>query len=160
MVESLLRCFITQLVNQQENLSPAVEKVFNANGKGQQPPSLDDLLLLVRELAEERSDAVYCVIDALDECEQTDELLEILQQLHGWGLCNLHILVTSCQLWDIQQPLEQVATAIIPIDEDAVNGDILLYISERLKNDQKFARWSKEIRELIWQTLSKGAHGM
>lgn len=118
-----------------------MEKVYLANGEGHQPPLLSDLLLVVRELVEERSDSVYFVIDALDECEQTDEILQILKQFHNWGLLNLHILVASRQLWDFQQSLEEIATATIPVDESAVEVDILLYISEQLKNDQKFGKW-------------------
>ncbi|MCJ1248004.1 hypothetical protein MMC30_005219 [Trapelia coarctata] len=152
--------FMINLVNQQGSLSAAVENVFMVKGEGQQPPLLGDLFLVVRELVEERSDSVYFVIDALDECKQTDELLQVLKQLHDWGLSNFHILVTSRQLWEIQQSLEGIVTTIIPVIEFAIEGDILLYISERLKNDQKFAKWPEEIRKMIWQTLSNGARGM
>jgi hypothetical protein len=110
---------------------------------------------MVREFS-----TVYVVIDALDECSELQETLQMLREIWQWDIENLHILVTSRQLPEIENSLSELATDELCLHGPGIDQDILLYIVERLKNDQKLAKWPSDIREQIQRTLNHGARGM
>ena len=84
----------------------------------------------------------------------------MLQDIRRWNKDHLHIIVTSRDLADIEGSFSAVPTEALCLRGSAVNDDISLYITERLKNDRKLAKWPPEIGELIQRTLNCGACGM
>lgn len=54
----------------------------------------------------------YVAIDGLDECPQPHrkQLLRLIDQMMHWELSDLHVLVTSQTLNDIEDSLEQPKT--------------------------------------------------
>jgi hypothetical protein len=103
---------------------------------------------------------VYLVIDALDECSELEEMLQWLHDVQQWNIESLHIIFTSRQLSEIEKAVSDIISVRLCLDVPAVNNDISLYISERLKNDQKLAKRPAKVREAILTTLNRGALGM
>ena len=103
---------------------------------------------------------VYLLIDALDECTDREDLLQVITELDSWKLDKLHILVTSRRENDIEEALQPLVMCQICIQSALVDADIRVHILERLSNDPKLKKWPVNIREEIKDTLTKGAEGM
>jgi hypothetical protein len=103
---------------------------------------------------------VYVIIDALDECSELEEMLQMLHDIQQWNVESLHIIATSRQLSEVEKAISDIISDRLCLNGPAVNMDISVYISERLKSDQKLARWPAQVREAISTTLNRGAHGM
>jgi hypothetical protein len=103
---------------------------------------------------------VHIVIDALDECSELGEMLQMLHDIQQLNMKNVHILVTSRQLPEIESSLSELTTDRLFLKGPGVDHDIMLYIVERLKSDQKLTKWPPGIQEEIRIMLGRGACGM
>jgi hypothetical protein len=109
-------------------------------------------------------DETYIILDALDECSDRQELLDNVEEIQGWGLSQLHMLLTSRRLTDIEETLNLLTDSQnrICIQSALVDADILTYIHNRLQNDRLLKRWryKPQVQEEIKTTLMKKADGM
>ena len=103
---------------------------------------------------------VYIVFDALDECQDRGEFLELLEEFHGWALSTLHLLTTSRQEHDIARMLNTLVSYNIPMDRSLVDEDIRLHVSRRLGQDKEFRMLPEEERKMVENSLAEGAGGM
>ncbi|KAI1522072.1 hypothetical protein PtrSN002B_012259 [Pyrenophora tritici-repentis] len=107
---------------------------------------------------------VYIILDALDECSQRSELMDILETVAGWQLNNLHLLMTSRKERDIESSLESYVGEedAVCLQRDVVDKDIQRYVQQRLRVDKGLAKWNKDatIRQEIEEALMHGARGM
>ena len=107
---------------------------------------------------------VFLILDALDECEIRDELLECLSEIAKWKEENLHLLVTSRKEPDIDERLSDLIAdnKIISIQSSLVKNDICAYVRDRLQTDRKLKRWRNDmdIQREIEATLMGKANGM
>jgi len=158
-VESLIRSIIAQLFARNVENSTALDKLFSQYQDGAFQPPLADLLTVLSEMITGFG-TTYVVVDALDECAELEELLKILYEIQGWAIDHLHLIVTSRYLPDIDRSISGLATDTLYIQESAVQEDISLYITERLKIDHKLSRWPPEVQQLIWKTLNRDAGAM
>ena len=113
---------------------------------------------------EEFSD-VFIVVDALDECpeknEEREELLSSVEELHSWSKRELHLLVTSRRLSDIEAVLDPILTTpAISIQNEQINVDIQLHIKSELAAISKKRKWSDDLKAEVEDALVKGANGM
>jgi hypothetical protein len=123
---------------------------------------------LKQMLALEGQGPIYIILDALDECPVTssipsprEEVLELVEDLVGLHLPNLHICVTSRPEPDIQIALECLTERPVSLhDESGQKEDIANYVSSSVHSDRRMARWRKEDKELVIKTLSEKADGM
>ena len=67
---------------------------------------------------------VYIAIDALDECEQIEELLEWIQGLFSKRVGVLHLLISSRQIQNFRETLEPIASATLNISQSTFEQDI------------------------------------
>ena len=106
----------------------------------------------------------YIVLDALDECTDRAELMDILERIAGWKLEESHLLVTSRKERDIEISLERSVDDqnTICLQSKLVDKDILIYVRQRLSDDKSLSKWQKDpnIRYEIETALTKGACGM
>jgi hypothetical protein len=106
----------------------------------------------------------YIILDALDECTNRAELMDILESMARWRLEGLHILITSRKERDIESSLEDFVDKrnTICLQSKLVDKDIYTYIHQRLSDDKNLSKWQKhdDIRQEIETTLMKGAQGM
>ncbi|KAF2738340.1 hypothetical protein EJ04DRAFT_429373, partial [Polyplosphaeria fusca] len=106
----------------------------------------------------------YIVLDALDECTQRDELMEMLIAVTGWQLPHLHLLVTSRRERDIEMSLEGFVDerSRVCLQSTLVDKDIQRYVRQRLSDDKRLRKWGKEAAMIgkIETALINGAKGM
>jgi hypothetical protein len=110
----------------------------------------------------------YIIMDALDECPITttipsprEEVLELVDELVGLRLPNLHICVTSRPEHDIQAVLKHLTLRAVSLhDESGQQQDIFDYVTSFVHSDRKVRRWREEDKDLVIKTLSEKADGM
>jgi len=111
---------------------------------------------------------VYLIVDALDECPNNsglptarEEVLDLVKDLYGLGLPNLHICVTSRPEVDIQTILEPLTSLQVSLHhQSGQKKDIVDYLTSVVSSDTKMRRWREEDRKLVIETLSERADGM
>jgi hypothetical protein len=108
-------------------------------------------------LALEGQGPTYIILDALDECPPREEVLELVKDLVGLHLPNLHISVTSRPEPDIQIVLEHLTERPMSLhDESGQKEDIANYVSSSVHSDRRMGRWWEEDKELVIKTIGKG----
>jgi hypothetical protein len=110
----------------------------------------------------------YIIMDALDECPITstipsprEEVLELVDELVGLHVPDLHICVTSRPEHDIQAVFKHLALRAVSLhDESGQQQDIADYVTSFVHSDRKVRRWREEDKDLVIKTLSEKADGM
>jgi hypothetical protein len=106
----------------------------------------------------------YIVLDALDECAQRAELMEMFETIVGWKLPNLHLLVTSRRERDIESSLKGFVDLqnSICLQSEVVDKDIQRYVRQRLSDDKRLRKWKKDASMMgqIETVLMSGAKGV
>ncbi|PVH92845.1 HET-domain-containing protein [Periconia macrospinosa] len=160
--DPMLRSLVCQLLQQSVEI-PTDLDTLSSHDDGRRQPSLDSLLDATRQMMQKASQ-VYILLDALDECTQRAELMEVLRVIAGWQLKNVHIIMTSREEQDIKNYLEQIVEPrnSICFESEVVNKDIQQYVRERLSGDNALNKWSKDItlRHKIETALIEGSKGM
>ena len=161
--DNMVRSLLVQLSAKPLRKVRELEALFSESNEGSQQPPTGKLLITLKEVMEVFDD-IYIFIDALDECMGCRELLNIMTEVHSWGLTSLHILLTSRRIPEIENRLVPLTCPEdrINIQSALVDADIHLYISERLKSDQDLRRWRNHpaVQEEIKVMLMKKADGM
>ncbi|RYO17084.1 hypothetical protein AA0111_g11220, partial [Alternaria arborescens] len=159
----MLRSLLCQLVQRSVVIPKGVDALFSSCENGQRKPSSHALLQVTKEAAQEFTH-VYVVLDALDECAQRSELMDMLEAVAEWQLNNLHLLMTSRKERDIERSLEEYIREedAVCLQRDVVDQDIQRYVQQRLRVDKGLAKWNKDasVRQEIEAALMGGAHGM
>ncbi|KAI9873035.1 MAG: hypothetical protein M1830_000904 [Pleopsidium flavum] len=160
-IKEFLCSIIAQLSQSNARAAERVQGLYGRCQNGGQQPSVDSLQVCLREILEE-SPRTFLVLDALDECTQREELLDLTKEIHGWKLSNLNVLATSRRELELEEVLSPLSTCMISIQSASVDRDIRLYIDNRLHSDTKLKRWSKhaDLMKEIETTLANGADGM
>ena len=104
------------------------------------------------------------MFDALDECNQRVNLMEVLKTLVAWKLNNLHLIMTSRRERDIESSLVEIINQkdMICLASAVVDKDIQKYVRQRLADDKCLSKWGKDaaLRQEIENTLVQGSKGM
>lgn len=117
----------------------------------------------------ERTEVVWIVLDALDECRErkgrpTEGLLSWIRDLVNSDQRNVHCLVTSRPEQDIESGLSGLVRekSKISIQSDLVNGDISAYIHAKVREGEGLKRWRdhQDVQQEIEERLVQKANGM
>jgi Cdc6-like AAA superfamily ATPase len=92
--ELMLRSLLCQSLQRSVVIPKGVDALFSACENGHRQPSLHALLELKPQAMQQFTHA-YIVLDALDECTQRQELMDVLETVAAWQLGNVHLLMTS-----------------------------------------------------------------
>ncbi|KAF2652559.1 HET-domain-containing protein, partial [Lophiostoma macrostomum CBS 122681] len=161
--ELMLRSLLCQLLQRSVTIPKVIDALFSACDNGQRQPSLHALLEVSPQVMQQFTHA-YIVLDALDECTQRPELMDVLETLAGWQLDNMHLLMTSRKERDIESSLESYIKEedAICLQRDVVDKDIQRYVQQRLSDDKSLTKWNKDatVRQEIEAALMHGARGM
>jgi hypothetical protein len=166
---SLVLSIISQLCAQSNLCCDALSRVYLAHDNGAQKPSDDTLAKCLTEMVSlPVQGPIYLIMDALDECPNNsglptprEEVLDLIDNLVGLRLPNLHICVTSRPEIDIQSILEPLTTLRVSLhNQTGQKEDIVNYVSSVVHSDKKMRRWREEDRNLVIETLSERADGM
>jgi hypothetical protein len=103
--DMVLRSLISQLSHNCSRMPASLDALFALRDSGQGLPSLQTLLEVLKQMILEFPQ-VFILIEALDECRQHQELMDVLETVAGWHLDNLHLLVTSRSYQDIVSSVE------------------------------------------------------
>lgn len=158
----MLRSLVWQLSWQSDSIPTRLDSLFSLCQSGQQQPSPNALQKALQSRIEELPQ-VYVVLDALDECAERTELMNMLETMAGWKLQNLHLLLTSRKEPDIESTLEEIVDdqRRICLESALVDKDIQRYVQHRIATDKTLQRWRKDdIRQEIETILSDNANGM
>ena len=157
--ENLIKSLIIQLSLQSRTSPTYLDTLYQNCNDGQQRPSSDSLMLTFREMVGDFRE-VFIIVDALDECEEREKLMEMVTTIVGWKLEHLHLLLTSRREKEIMDAFDPLVTCQISIQDEIVNADIQIHIRNKLQTDNKLSKWSTELQSEIESTLMDGAHGM
>jgi hypothetical protein len=82
--ETVVRALLKQLVYQAGHMCPELETLPEASGSGK-PLTLDEFLDLISFYAKCFS-SFFVVIDGIDECSNTREIIQIIAKFLRWGV--------------------------------------------------------------------------
>ncbi|KIM99130.1 hypothetical protein OIDMADRAFT_201765 [Oidiodendron maius Zn] len=148
---SLLQSVITQLLAACVEIPQTLLDLYQV-GKGIKPAEYQDLITTLHNMIPMFYRA-YLVFDALDESTNCDEVTQLIQTIQSWEISNLHLIVTSRQLPEIEEALSLLVTHKICVHDSKLNKDIALYVADKLQNDKILAKWPPEIRSQIQKKL-------
>jgi hypothetical protein len=166
---NVLPSLLVQLAARSDARCDILSQLYSAHDCGVQKPSDQTMAECLKQmLAVEVKGPTYIILDALDECPVTssipsprEDVLELVEDLVGLHLPNLHICVTSRPEPDIRIVLERLTDRPVSLhDESGQKEDIANYVSSSVYSDRRMGRWREEDRELIIKTLSERADGM
>lgn len=161
--DRMMRSLITQLSAQSAKFLTELESLYSSCQNGERQPDVQRLGTVLKDIIE-RSGKTYIIIDALDECSNRHELIDILEEIQSWELPQLHMLLTSRRLVDIEEMLDPLTNAEqrICIQSTLVDVDIRTYVHETLHKDRRFRRWRDKphVQGEIEKELMNKADGM
>lgn len=122
-----------------------------------EPRLCETLKLVLRDVS-----AVFVVVDALDECVERSEMIDLLILLNAWGSANTHILVSSRQEPDIEEGLLRAQPYQIDMTQEMIHHGTEHFIEKRISRSQRLSRWCEKAgaSQKLRSTLLKGANGI
>jgi hypothetical protein len=161
--ELMVRSLLCQLSQQSINIPASLDALFFSCESGQRQPSVHALMNALQSMIQDLPH-VYIVLDALDECIQRVELMDMFEMMVGWKALNLHLLVTSRRKRDIESCLEGFVDSQnrICLQSAVVDKDIQRYVQQRLSDDKGLSKWGKDValQQEIEGALMEGSKGM
>jgi hypothetical protein len=136
-----------------------LQELFQKCNNGHQKPSDHDLYEVLRSYLSGFQD-VYLFIDALDECANVEEVLDLVKLINSWGIRSCHLLVTSRKELPIVNSLRQAMPNELDLTSMPVNQDIAKYIDHMLFYATELKTWNPSAKELIKGTLMEKGKGM
>jgi len=168
-LRDLLPSLLVQLSARSDPCCDILSRLYFSHDRGVHKPNDRAMIECLKEmLTVEGQHPIYIIIDAVDECPITssvpsprEEVLELVGELVGLHLPNLHICVTSRSELDIQDVLEPLAACPVLLhNERGQKQDIIEYVRAFVYADRRMQRWRDEEKDLVIKTLSDKADGM
>ena len=165
----LLSSLLSQLSAKSDSCSDILSRLYSDHVGGTGKPSTSALTQCMKDMLSLPGQGhTYIVVDALDECPDVsgtpsarEEVLELVEELAGLKLPNLHLCVASRPEIDIRKSLEALEPLQISLhDESGQKGDIIGYIKSVVYSDRKMRSWRDEDKQLVVEVLSEKADGM
>ncbi|KAF1362396.1 hypothetical protein EJ07DRAFT_107576, partial [Lizonia empirigonia] len=98
------------------------------------------------------------IVDAIDECANRAETLEVLRKLVLWNLSGLHLMVTSRSERDFEDSFKGFHRIGLVGEEH--NKDIERYVRQRLLEEREWHKWSTEVQQQITTVVVEKAEDM
>ena len=106
---------------------------------------------------------LYLVFDAMDECEDFEQIhcaLQIINKISKVSLGDVHVLATSRYLPEIEDCFNDLDASCIKFEIDKVNHDIRQYIRTAFSDDARLSRWPNAMQQEVETELMAKAQGM
>ncbi|KAK5454828.1 hypothetical protein LTR20_010069 [Exophiala xenobiotica] len=150
-----LRWLVSQLLRQADKVPTLAWKVYHS---AREPDTT--LLLEVLHEVLDCFDRVYVAVDALDESQSRQNLLDVLNVLvTDLRFGKIQLLTTSREYSDIKLKMDRVSRSL-SMSNCFVEADIRIYVAVKVASEAKFRRWPSDLRTEVETTLSTGAKGM
>ena len=165
----LLSSLNVQLSAESDSYCDILSQLYSDNTRGIRKPTIIALKKCLTDmLSLPGQSPIYILVDGLDECPNFPgrpsarrEVLELIDELVGLKLPNVHLCVASRPEMDIRMVLEPLTSLKISLhDESGQKNDIIEYIKYVVHSDWSMRRWKEEDKQLVIDTLSKKADGM
>ena len=165
----LLSSLVLQLSAESDSCYNILSQLYSDNKNGMREPNIDSLKECMKDMLNLPGQGpIYIIVDALDECPNLsgtpsarEEVLELIRELVGLELPNVHLCVASRPEMDIRLTLDPLTALKISLhDETGQKGDIVKYIKSVVDSDRNIQRWNEDDRQLVVVTLSDKADGM
>jgi hypothetical protein len=161
--ESMIRSLVTQLFQHCAQVRGILLDLYSSCQDGRIRPSTTALVSALLEMIS-RIPECYILLDALDECEEREKVMDFLRKLEPLTSTNLNALVTSRREMDIERSLSSFLpqSRCTNLSADYVDEDIRRYVQHRWTTDSNLKRWEKkaDVRAEIEEALFKRANGM
>ncbi len=162
-VDNMLRSLVLQLLTSFDSIPGPMDSLFKACQEGAKPPQINDLERVFEALVDS-NDRTFVVLDALDECESRQELLDFLTSAIERKDSGLSMIMTSRRLRDFDNFFDDYLgdQSKVSIQNESVDDDIRSYVHGRLLHDRRFRRWQKQprVQEEIESRLMEKSEGM
>ncbi|PQE12785.1 Ankyrin repeat protein [Rutstroemia sp. NJR-2017a BBW] len=162
-LENMVRSLISQLYYKHPNTSQTLDSLFSLCEDGKEQPDSESLRKVLLQMIEQANE-VWLILDALDECNTKKQLVSWIQEVLNSEQRNIHLLVTSQRVPDIEAGIKEFAhhDNIMEIESSVIADDIEAYIRTRVRGGKEFKRWQKlpKIQNHIEIELTKKADGM
>jgi hypothetical protein len=168
-LQNLLPSLLTQLSARSDPCHDILSQLYCTHDRGERKPSDRAMVECLKEmLSLEAQGPTFIILDALDECpiassipSPREEVLELVDELVGLHLPNVHICVTSRPEHDIRVVLEDLTEHPVSLhDESGQQEDIANFVASFVRSNQRMKRWRDEDKNLVIKTLSEKADGM
>jgi hypothetical protein len=168
-LSNLLPSLLIQLSARSDSCCDILSRLYSSHDRGVRKPSDHVMVECLKEmLTLEAHGPTYIIMDGLDECPITstipsprEEVLDLVEELVGLHLPNVHICVSSRPEHDIQAVLEPLTPHPVSLhNESGQQQDIATYVSSFVHSDRRMRRWREEDRDLVIKTLPERADGM
>jgi hypothetical protein len=103
----------------------------------------------------------FLVFDALDECNDVQNLMEKIVEIKRWELPGVRILATSRREPDITKAMDTLARSIC-LETELVDEDIKTFVKQSFRSGGPLERWlgDVEAKQIIEDALAAGSNGM
>ncbi|KAJ7638019.1 ankyrin repeat-containing domain protein [Mycena polygramma] len=140
LVENMLRSIIMQLSEQSPTPYSVLDEHFNSC-QGGKFPTYDNLLAMLDTIVSQFT-GTYIVLDALDECNEHDRLVQFLATLRGWAK-PVHLLVASQPRTIFVDSTAFEGASVVNLEPDITHADILRFVANELKLNSKLKHIEK-----------------
>jgi len=153
---------ITQLCAGIAHTPDPVLKLYTQCGGGTQQPVKESLFEALVAFMLEYNDRTYLIIDALDECGELEELLNLISKIASDCLTSMDVrlYMTSRKEKVIREALEDSIEKTVFLQGKSIDDDIMLHVRKSLECDKRLQKWPTKVRNEIHDGLVRGAHGM
>jgi len=165
----VLSSLLSQLSSKSDSFYEVLSQLYSDNAGDAGKPDDGELTECIKDMLNLPGQGpIYIIIDALDECPNVsgtpsarDDVLELVEELVGLNLPNVHLCVTSRPEVDIRRVLEPLMPLQISLhDERGQKEDIIKYIKAMVHSDKSMRKWREEDQKLVIDVLSEKADGM
>jgi hypothetical protein len=166
---NLLLSLLSQLSARSDLCCDILQRVYVTHDNGAYKPTDGVLIRCLKEMLTFSNDRqIYIIMDALDECPNTfgvpsprELVLDLVKELVGLSLPNIHIYVASRPEIDIRTVLETLTPFQVSLhDQAGQKKDIAEYIYSVVHSDARMGKWREQDQKLVIETLSERADGM
>ncbi|KAF4633612.1 hypothetical protein G7Y89_g4500 [Cudoniella acicularis] len=155
--EDLLANVLKQLAQKQVSIPDSIQDLYDQYKDKPKRPSLDEISRVLHSISTLYS-KIFIVLDALDECQVTDEcrtrLLSEIFKLQERERAN--IFSTSRPIPEIQE----IFKASVSLEIRARDEDVQTYLAGHMTHLPSFVLSSPDLQNAIIATISKAVDGM
>ena len=163
----LLSSLILQLSSESDSCYNILSKLYSSSNRARRPTVIALKQCIKDMLSFPGQGPIYIVVDALDECPNSSgtpsarrEVMELIKELVGLKLPNVHLCVASRPEIDIQMVLESLEPLQVSLDDEmGQKADIIAYIEYTVRSNSS-PEWTEKDQGLVIHTLSQKANGM
>lgn len=165
-VETVVGTFLRQAIYHLGGVPSSLQSLYKIRKDNNQRMGKPLLKAFRDELRNMLSDfdAVYMVVDALDECkdEDLDQALGLLKDLMSLQVTGTtpQLFVASRHRAQIHDGLEELDPLIISVDESVIQRDIASFVNSKLGTDSRLRKWPQSFRNDVENQLVQQSGGM